>query len=132
MSKADKPELPTSLPGHWDTLEGCFIAQDYAGKERSDLCMGDVSDLALANRQFLASRHDLDLIAYQTAAKERIRWLSAQLAIAHAALRGALGALEQDFDTGVDYGDADWEGIARQRLDAAKAALKYAAPEVPA
>jgi hypothetical protein len=31
----------------------------------------------------MADRPDLALIAYQTAAKERIRWLSAQLALAN-------------------------------------------------
>lgn len=36
---------------------------------------------------------------------------------------GALGALEQDLDAGRAYGDADWEGIAFQRLQAAQSAL---------
>lgn len=49
---------------------------------RTRLCKGDVSDFALANAVFLASRNDLDLIVWQTAAKERIRWLSAHLAVA--------------------------------------------------
>lgn len=43
-----------------------------------------------------------------------------------AALKGALGALEQDVDTGADYNDADWSGIAQQRLEAAKAAIAKA------
>lgn len=43
-----------------------------------------------------------------------------------AALKGALGALEQDVDTGADYNDADWIGIAQQRLEAAKAAIAKA------
>ena len=66
--------------GHWDTPDGAKMAAEYAGKSRADLTKGDVSDLALANAVFLASRYDLDLIVWQTAAKERIRWLSAQLA----------------------------------------------------
>ncbi len=40
-----------------------------------------VVDFQLANAQYLVGRYDLDLIAFQTAAKERIRWLSAQLAL---------------------------------------------------
>jgi len=42
------------------------------------------------------------------------------------ALEGAIGALEQDLDAGRDSGDADWEGIAYQRLEAAKAAIAKA------
>jgi hypothetical protein len=68
--------------GHWDSSAGAEKAREYAGLGRNDLTKGDISDFALANRVFLASRDDLDLIVWQTAAKERIRWLSAQLAIA--------------------------------------------------
>jgi hypothetical protein len=74
--------LPAAMPGHWDTLDGCRMANDYADRSREELMMGHLSDLALANAVFMASRDDLDLLAYQTAAKERIRWLSAQLALA--------------------------------------------------
>lgn len=42
------------------------------------------------------------------------------------ALEGAIGALEQDLDAGRDSGDADWEGIAYQRLEAAKSAIAKA------
>jgi hypothetical protein len=73
-------ELPLEVPGHWSTLEGCRMANEYVGKERTDLTMGDMSDFALANGVYLAGRSDLDLIHYQQAAKERIRWLSARLA----------------------------------------------------
>lgn len=48
--------------------------------------MDHVSDFDLANRVFMADRNDLDLIVWQTAAKERIRWLSIELAKAKAAL----------------------------------------------
>ena len=43
-----------------------------------------------------------------------------------AALKGALGALEQDYDAGKDMGDADWEGIAHERLQAARVAIAEA------
>lgn len=66
--------------GHWDTTEGCRLAEEYSTKTRADLCHGELSDFALANAVFMADRFDLDLIVWQTAAKERIRWLSAQLA----------------------------------------------------
>lgn len=41
-----------------------------------------MTDFALANAVFMADRNDFDLMAYQTAAKERIRWLSVHLAMA--------------------------------------------------
>lgn len=75
-------ELPETLDGHWDTPGGRDMAQTYAGYSRANLLMGNLSDLALANAVFMAGRDDLDLIHYQTAAKERIRWLSVQLALA--------------------------------------------------
>lgn len=74
--------LPESLGGFWSTAEGREMALEYAGKTRKDLGKGDMTDFQLANGVYLASRDDLDLIIYQTAAKERIRWLSVQLAIA--------------------------------------------------
>lgn len=74
--------LPIFLPGHWDTDEGREVALAYADTERSTLAKGDLSDLVIANGVFLADRTDLDLIGWQTAAKQRIRWLSVQLALA--------------------------------------------------
>lgn len=68
------------VEGHWETDDGAAVAAEYVKKDRADLCMGSVSDFALANDQYMVSRDDLRLIAYQTAVKERIRWLSAQLA----------------------------------------------------
>jgi len=53
-----------------------FVRQ-YDGRPRN---MGHVSDFDLANRVFMADRNDLDLMVWQTAAKERIRWLSIELA----------------------------------------------------
>jgi len=76
------PAVPDSMPGHWDSSDGARMAREYVGLYREQLLKGDVSDLALANAQFLKGREDLDLIVYQTAAKERIRWLSVQLAVA--------------------------------------------------
>jgi len=75
-----RPEFPVPMPGHWVSEEGRRIADEYFGRDRSHLVMGDMSDFQLANEQFLVDRYDLQLIAYQTAAKDRIRWLSAQLA----------------------------------------------------
>ncbi len=66
--------------GYWNTIEGAVMSQIYEAKSREDLCHGDKSDFELANRIFMAGRNDIDLIEWQTAAKERIRWLSVKLA----------------------------------------------------
>jgi hypothetical protein len=106
---AEAATLPEVLPGHWSTAEGAEMAREYAGKARSYLAMGDVPDLALANAVFLADRYDLQLIRYQQAAKERIRWLSVQLALANARIEALEGALKpfaevtHDFNRGGDF-----------------------------
>lgn len=78
----------------------------YGPQVRGDLCGGHMTDFALANAQYMVDRRSLDLGALQTAAKDRIRWLSVQLAQAEAklvesearegALRGALAKREED------------------------------------
>lgn len=82
-------KLPAAMPGHWDTPEGHEIAVDYLAKERGSLAMGDLSDFHLANKQYLEEIAIGPVIIHssigvQTAAKERIRWLSAKLAAATA------------------------------------------------
>lgn len=81
----DASKLPAAAPGHWDTGEGRQIAERYAGKERRQLGYGQMSDFAFANAQYMVDRHAFELIVYQTAAKDRIRWLSVQLALAQQA-----------------------------------------------
>ena len=44
--------------------------------ERAALAKGSLTDDELANGIFMADRSDLDLISWQQAAKDRIRWLS--------------------------------------------------------
>lgn len=61
------------------------FSADYAHHPRANLGKGDMTDFALANALFMCDRNSLDLIVYQTAVKERIRWLSIQLAAALAA-----------------------------------------------
>jgi len=81
-----KDELIAELvAGHWETPAGAQMAADYLAKDRADLCIGHLPDMVIANGVFMASRDNPDLIAWQTAAKERIRWLSAQLAKAKGA-----------------------------------------------
>lgn len=75
--------LPVPLPGHWDTEDGRDIASECVTQDRARIAYGDKSDMEIANAVFMVDRYDLALIHYQTAAKERIRWLSAQLALAN-------------------------------------------------
>ena len=79
---AIQPKLPIVLPGHWETPDGHDMAMRYADGTRDSLALCNKTDLELANMVFMASRHDLNLIVVQTAAKDRIRWLSVQLAMA--------------------------------------------------
>lgn len=60
------------------------MAAEYAEQDRFTLANGEMTDFELANRLFVAGRSDLDLFAWQAAAKERIRWLSVQLVLARA------------------------------------------------
>jgi hypothetical protein len=84
----EREAIALIAPGHWDTSEGHEMAVEYAARDRASLMMGDLSDFALANAQFMADRNSIDLIAFQTAAKQRIRWLSVQLAAALSPDRG--------------------------------------------
>lgn len=89
------------IPGHWDTPEGTEMANEYAGKPRDYLGMSFLSDLAMANEVFMhGDMSDHQNIAammagkpsrmiYVHAAKDRIRWLSVQLAIANQKLKDA-------------------------------------------
>lgn len=110
--------LPTSMPGHWDTAEGREMAERYLEQDRNQLGKAELSDLALANAQYL---EDISVgtvtfqsaIAMQTAAKERIRWLSAHLAAAKLQNEVARDALIQaDLKirgfAGTDQSDVDF------------------------
>jgi len=79
--------VPARGPGHCedDGAWAAFVRQ-YDGQPRS---LPDMTDFALANAVFMADRNDLNLMHYQTAAKERIRWLSIELAKAQGALAAA-------------------------------------------
>lgn len=70
-------------PGHCtDDAAWEEFSRQYEALDRTGLAKGHLTDFELANAVFMADRSDLDLIAYQTAAKERIRWLSLRLAAA--------------------------------------------------
>lgn len=88
-------ELNLIEPGHWETLDGREMARRYAAMERGQLGMADMTDFRLSNAVYMADRHDIELIAYQTAAKDRIRWLSVQLALAKAANAPTAPAIDE-------------------------------------
>ncbi|RIJ65137.1 hypothetical protein D1604_12515 [Brevundimonas sp. LPMIX5] len=84
--------VPVRGPGHCeDDAAWAEFVRQYDGQPRS---RPDLTDFALANRVFMADRNDLDLIVWQTAAKERIRWLSIELAKAQSAMLSAAPAPE--------------------------------------
>ncbi len=74
------PVFTAPVDGHWSTDEGTEMANRYVAMDREDLAYGHMTDLELANAVYMSDRKSLDLIVMQTAAKERIRWLSAKLA----------------------------------------------------
>jgi hypothetical protein len=89
-----KHTAPVRGPGHCDDdAAWAEFSRQYAQKDRHQ-CGGPLTDFALANAVFMADRGALDLIMYQTAAKERIRWLSLRLAEAEARAAAAADLLE--------------------------------------
>jgi hypothetical protein len=119
------------LPGHWTTPEGREKAVEYATMRRADLTHGDKPDLAMANAVYLVDRYSLDLLPMQTAAKERIRWLSVQLAIANqklAASPALYEALEALVEEVCDYARINnlGEPEAKHNVKLARAALLLA------
>jgi hypothetical protein len=115
-------ELPCVLPGHWTSPEGREMAGRYATMTRANLLMDDRSDLGLANALYLVSGE----IAIQTAAKERMRWLSVQLALAEARIR----TTEAERDAARKHLNSEYHArkAAEARAQAAEAALRLALP----
>jgi hypothetical protein len=69
--------LPAELPGHWMTPDGREMTARYAGMHRMEVMAQNKTDLEVANDVFLDPS-----IMNLTVAKDRIRWLSVQLALA--------------------------------------------------
>ena len=130
MTKPENTEEAVARPeGHCaDDKAWLEFSRQYAGQPRS---YGDMTDFALANAVFMASRDDLSLIHYQTAAKERIRWLSLRLASAEARalkaearLAEAVGALREVLSIWDQWGSLDsTDPDDRDAMEAARQAL---------
>lgn len=97
---------PRSVAHCGDDAAWAEFVRQYDGQPRS---MPAMSDFALANAVFLVDRNSLDLMVLQTAAKERIRWLSIELAKARAALSQPV-AWEREGSNG-------WVTVAPEDLD---------------
>lgn len=136
--------LPDTLAGHWVSVEGAEMARDYAGKTRDQLMGGQFSDMEVAYRTALTHRSDNDFEARLGTAKDRIRWLSAQLALANArvsaptrlqvsealvTLAQAAGAMAAFAKNGDVLGADLAESCAKmeRELDAAREVLRHAA-----
>lgn len=125
-------DLPNELPGHWRTGDGAAKAREYAALTRKQLDMSDMTDMELANAIYLldAHRHSIGALPLQTAAKDRIRWLSVQLALARArpgedamaALVALVGALDR-----TKWSSWQLKLGFQQELDAARAVITHAA-----
>lgn len=116
-------KLPENLPGHWDTTHGAHLARDYVGKTREQLCNGKESDMGIAFDVAMLMRNDLNFEPVLTAAKDRIRWLSVQLAIAQqhqasllAVLQDALAVHGGDVRFGPDEDEHSWCADARAAI----------------
>lgn len=121
-------ELPEVMPGHWTTPGGRDMALATLDDPHMARSRERISDFALANEVFLSPG-----IANLTDAKERIRWLSARLALgacSPAEVTSPVAAVERlkrarpcggddctEYDHGVDEG-----------IDLALAEVRKAAP----
>lgn len=83
-TNATAPLIPDVLPGHWETDEGSGMAKVYAGKQRAELFGGAQSDMSVAFAIAMVCRSDENFEAVLASARDRIRWLSVQLALANA------------------------------------------------
>lgn len=81
LNPAPKAHVQGRPDGHCgDDAAWKEFVERYGKMSREELGKGNMSDFALANAQFMCDRNSLGLIVYQTAVKDRIRWLSIQLA----------------------------------------------------
>ena len=75
-------DLPCPLPGHWNATDGHEMAVRYATMTRAELHGGSSTDMMVAFEIAMLCRNDLDFEAVLASARDRIRWLSVQLALA--------------------------------------------------
>lgn len=88
-------DLTADMPGHWSTPDGLEMAREYADKDRARLCGGQFTDMEVAFKTAMLMRTDMDFEPRLSMAKDRIRWLSVQLAMANADKADLLAALQK-------------------------------------
>jgi hypothetical protein len=86
--------LPKTLPGHWETDEGYEMAKRYATESRKQLLASGETDFNVAFRTAMISPNDIDCEKRLSIAKDRIRWLSVQLAVANQLLKQSRSTME--------------------------------------
>lgn len=74
-------DLPPVVAGHWNTADGQEMAARYAVMTRNQLASGQMSDMEAAFYIAMTMRDDLNHEGRLSVAKDRIRWLSVQLAL---------------------------------------------------
>ena len=72
-------QLPVMLDGHWTIVSDLIMAKQYAGRGRETLTMPEINDYHLANLLTLQTLMPQEQTSLTYAARQRIRWLSAQL-----------------------------------------------------
>lgn len=87
--------LPDSLPGHWNTAEGASLAREYVDMPRERLAHGGKTDMEVAFEISMTGRGDLAFEGKLAMAKDRIRWLSAQLAARDIELASAISKQQE-------------------------------------
>jgi hypothetical protein len=108
--------LPSTLTGHWNALDGFEMAKRYAPMTRAQLCGGTSTDMLVAFEIASLRRDDPPGIFEPTlaTARDRIRWLSAQLARALQLVETAHGVMAEPSEI---PGSQEW-------FDEAEALLK--------
>lgn len=148
LNTALADEFPDVLSGHYSTPDGREMLARYTGLTREQLSGADRTDTEIAFMCGMASGADIESTTTLHLAKDRIRWLSAQLALQQKdnsaaleidRLKGEIGrlreALEQIQATGTrhetvrtgdmyaDDGYSDYE-IVSDEAQIARAALQ--------
>lgn len=118
-------DLPCPLPGFWYAVDGHEMAVRYSSMTREQLLDGVSSDMLVAFNVASLCRDDFDHEAVVQIAKDRIRWLSVQLALANADKADLLAALGKIVKgPHFEHGEGPEEQCAFDRQTAASAIAK--------
>lgn len=123
MTTMKASDLPSLLNGHWRALDGYEMAKRYASRAREDLCGGESTDMLVAFEIADLRRDDFNFESTLATARDRIRWLSVQLALEKATnaelLTAFKGLLEYAEQMMVNQEGERGSGRSLEQLDAA-------------